>query len=502
MFLNQWRQLRQRPSRATLRFFGYLQHSGTEPNIQADGIGQKRTRVALRPSVPEDFSEFTGFRLRQRDVVAITLSLIIHLLLSIVLPQYIRPKAPKEIPDTTIEIFTAVAEPPPLTKLKKPALPTKRPGKSPRTPERIEEVEPTPQESLNDESQTQDPTLEEVTRVETDAPDTVQPDTPETEYDPSSNPVASNPNLTVAEASFSATDVDSPDVSTITEVPDAVTPPLRRRLPRRTPSPASSRAEVGPLPSDTEPIIPSAPKGTDRKRNEKAGERVGKIMERAGKTKRGNPKGGTGGKGKVMIRDGEGGGGRVPDEIVGWRKFKKLLKDGNEQARFSGGPVRVVFLLDKSGSMNGKKIQLAKSALKDAIQELREEERFYLILFDSHLHNYQSNYVYATEGNKDQAFRYLDGQNAGTGTNISQVFENVFQRQTASLIWFISDGAPSEGVRETVALVSLIKQANKSGTTIHTIGLGRGSNFHGVPLMSGIAGENNGVFRGIDLRGY
>ena len=39
-------------------------------------------------------------------------------------------------------------------------------------------------------------------------------------------------------------------------------------------------------------------------------------------------------------------------------------------------PVNVAFVLDRSGSMGGKKIQLARQAVEHALKLLREDDRF------------------------------------------------------------------------------------------------------------------------------
>jgi uncharacterized protein YegL len=463
---------------------------------QAAGLNRWGGTPPLYDTTEFDLSQQNA-KSRRRRRRAMAVSLVIHALFCLLFTKLYLEKLDysQEYIDR-IEIVEVAEVPPPL-KLKKPKIPLKRPGAIPRATQR-EIAEPTPQELPTDSTDTPDTEIETVIRVETDTPDTIQPDTSDESYNTRVDVTTSNPAFTSESPSFSATTVEAVSEATIrtesTLKPSASPIPIARRTQAQA---ISSRQESGPL-TEQEPIISSGNRSTDEKRAKGAGQRVRNIKASSGKTRQGSPK--FDGRGKVDLGDGDGGG-HGPDQVVGWEDFGKMLKDGNKKARLQGGPLRVVFLLDKSGSMHGKKIELAISALKDAITDLKENENFYLVLFDSHLHRHKPKFVQATKDNKNDAFAYLDQQSAGTGTNISQVFENVFKRQTASLIWFISDGEPSEGVRDTRALVNLITKSNRNGTTIHTIGLGAGS-FRGTTLMSQIAKSNNGGFRGIDISGY
>src|SRR5687767_15458944 len=46
-------------------------------------------------------------------------------------------------------------------------------------------------------------------------------------------------------------------------------------------------------------------------------------------------------------------------------------------------PVNVAFVLDRSGSMGGEKIELARRAVDHALRLLRSDDRFSLVVYDS-----------------------------------------------------------------------------------------------------------------------
>ena len=48
-------------------------------------------------------------------------------------------------------------------------------------------------------------------------------------------------------------------------------------------------------------------------------------------------------------------------------------------------PVNLAFVLDRSGSMSGDKIRLAKQAIEEAIARLHDDDRFAIVIYDDHI---------------------------------------------------------------------------------------------------------------------
>jgi Ca-activated chloride channel family protein len=67
----------------------------------------------------------------------------------------------------------------------------------------------------------------------------------------------------------------------------------------------------------------------------------------------------------------------------------------------------IVFVLDKSGSMKGKKIEQAKDALAYCVESLNDADRFNIVLFSTNVTTYKDGLVKATRGEKKKA---LDGR--------------------------------------------------------------------------------------------
>ena len=55
------------------------------------------------------------------------------------------------------------------------------------------------------------------------------------------------------------------------------------------------------------------------------------------------------------------------------------------QARMAREPLKVAFVLDRSGSMSGEKIHLARQAVASAIRMLRPEDQFSIVVYDDRI---------------------------------------------------------------------------------------------------------------------
>ena len=52
----------------------------------------------------------------------------------------------------------------------------------------------------------------------------------------------------------------------------------------------------------------------------------------------------------------------------------------------------IIFVLDKSGSMQGEKIQQLQTAFDEIINQLQSNDMFNLVIFDSVISEYKSEY--------------------------------------------------------------------------------------------------------------
>jgi uncharacterized protein with von Willebrand factor type A (vWA) domain len=116
-------------------------------------------------------------------------------------------------------------------------------------------------------------------------------------------------------------------------------------------------------------------------------------------------------------------------------------------------PASVVFVIDRSGSMTGAKLDAAKQAIVASIDVLAPDDMASLVIFDS-----DADIVFsAIPASKKTEMRTLvDGVTPGGGTNIlpglAKARELVAPAKGRKHVMLLSDGeAPSEGIAELVA---------------------------------------------------
>ncbi|OYV68100.1 MAG: hypothetical protein B7Z72_08680, partial [Gemmatimonadetes bacterium 21-71-4] len=157
-------------------------------------------------------------------------------------------------------------------------------------------------------------------------------------------------------------------------------------------------------------------------------------------------------------------------------------------------PRDVTFMLDVSGSMSGQKIEQARAAGKALLATLRPQDRFRMIDFSSDVRDFRDDFVYATPGNVRHATRYLDGLQAGGGTNIAAALDEALRGQSHDdgrlpLVLFITDGMPTVGVRDPNAIAAEAGR-ERGGARVFTFGLGADVN---ASLLEQLALEGRGT---------
>jgi len=191
---------------------------------------------------------------------------------------------------------------------------------------------------------------------------------------------------------------------------------------------------------------------------------------------------------------------------------------GNGRAYGGGGgagaPVHVVYLVDISESMNEHdKIGKARAALRQALSELQPEDSFNIIYFADDQHIFSARkLVPATPENIERAGEFQANLRPRGATNYSGALDKAFSLSDVTHIILISDGAPTLGVGisyddknkeyviEVDDLLDWIRQRNRNGVHILTLGLNLGRDQDGKELLHDIAAQNDGTFRAIDLR--
>jgi len=150
-------------------------------------------------------------------------------------------------------------------------------------------------------------------------------------------------------------------------------------------------------------------------------------------------------------------------------------------------PCKVVFVLDRSGSMTCS-IDFVKYELKRCVGTLAESDRFHIIFFSSGppVEMPPRRLVTATDRNKQLAFEFIDGVVAQGETDPVESVKRAFSLQP-EIIVILTDGEFDPQVAR------LVKDLNKNGKVkVHTIGFLYKT---GEAILKQIAAENGGTYK-------
>ena len=166
----------------------------------------------------------------------------------------------------------------------------------------------------------------------------------------------------------------------------------------------------------------------------------------------------------------------------------------------------VVFVLDTSGSMEGKKLQQLKEAMKSILEELREQDFFSILQFSDDVTEWRPSKAAANKVNVDEAKTHIEALQAGGGTNIHGGLRKALSRlheqslkaskgQPSAMIIFLTDGHATSGITAKDQILTDIQAANTHlGVPIFGLSFGRFADFD---LLKVLALQNHGFSRKI-----
>lgn len=133
----------------------------------------------------------------------------------------------------------------------------------------------------------------------------------------------------------------------------------------------------------------------------------------------------------------------------------------------------VMLVLDTSGSMDGEKIEQAKDALIYVLKHLNMGDRFNIVEFSTGVRVYAERMQAASQA--DQASRWVRNLWANGGTDINRAMLEAMalsDPERPTIIIFLTDGLPTEGVVEPELILNNIKQAARPNMRVFTFGVG------------------------------
>ncbi|MBS1811993.1 MAG: VWA domain-containing protein [Acidobacteria bacterium] len=151
----------------------------------------------------------------------------------------------------------------------------------------------------------------------------------------------------------------------------------------------------------------------------------------------------------------------------------------------------VIIVLDRSGSMQGEKIEQARAAALQVVNGLNDGESFNIIDYSDSVASFAEQAVVKNAKSIEEARAYIRRINSAGGTNIHDALLEALRPEptakTLPLVLFLTDGLPTVGERREAAIREAVKQGNKYNRRIFTFGVGYDVN---APLLNAIASES------------
>ncbi|XP_038204649.1 inter-alpha-trypsin inhibitor heavy chain H4 isoform X2 [Arvicola amphibius] len=169
-------------------------------------------------------------------------------------------------------------------------------------------------------------------------------------------------------------------------------------------------------------------------------------------------------------------------------------------------PKNVIFVIDKSGSMAGRKIQQTREALIKILNDLSPTDQFNLIVFNGKETQWRPSLVKASEENVKEATDYASKIGADGWTNINDAVLSAVKlldtsNQTeqllpdsVSLIILLTDGEPTRGETNPTTIQRNVQEAINNRYSLFCLGFGFDVHY---PFLEKLAQENGGLARRI-----
>ncbi|KAG9260600.1 inter-alpha-trypsin inhibitor heavy chain H3 [Astyanax mexicanus] len=166
----------------------------------------------------------------------------------------------------------------------------------------------------------------------------------------------------------------------------------------------------------------------------------------------------------------------------------------------------VVFVIDRSGSMHGKKMEQTQEALATILDDLYQEDYFGLVTFDNTVEFWRQSLSQASEENIKEAKKFVETIKARHMTDINEgVLQAVDMLTTAkknsslpdnsaSMIILLTDGEPTSGEQNVSMIQENVRNAIGGNMSLFCLGFGYDLDY---AFLDVLAKQNEGLARRI-----
>ncbi len=157
-------------------------------------------------------------------------------------------------------------------------------------------------------------------------------------------------------------------------------------------------------------------------------------------------------------------------------------------------PKTVVFVLDRSGSMAGKKIEQARRALTSVLNNLRDDDLFNIVVYDNAVETFRPELERYSSKSREEAVRFVDNIREGGGTNIDEALKSalglIHEHSRPNYVIFLTDGLPTAGEVRELAIADHCRKDNTNKARIFSFGVGFDVN---ARLLDRLSAGNSGT---------
>jgi Ca-activated chloride channel homolog len=182
-----------------------------------------------------------------------------------------------------------------------------------------------------------------------------------------------------------------------------------------------------------------------------------------------------------------------PDPTIGGGYFL-LLANAPKMERTEVLRREVTLVLDRSGSMAGRKLEQAKAAALQVLEGLADGEGMQIIHYGNDVARAFSQPVRKDSKTMKVARTFVEGIHPHGGTNIHDALVESLRAPSIEgalpMVLFLTDGLPTVGPTSERDLFTLIEKGNPQNRRVFCFGVGHDVN---VPLLDRIASETRAI---------